>query len=99
MKVFAVVLLLTLCAACVSAPDGEADALYLPRIVALDDDDHYPAPLHYGGESPENLQEAVAVLLRSLKLTPRPVQASDACGFADIDDLDLRYGSCVEVAC
>ena len=99
MKAFAGVLLLALCVACVSTGNGKEGVVYLPRVVALDVDVHYPDPLHYGGAPPEDLQEAVTFLLQSMKLTPRALRGSDACDFSDIDDLDLRLGHCLEVAC
>lgn len=73
--------------------------VYLPRIVALDDERLYPDGLRLDKRPPASLASAVDALVEALPRVEAGVADPAVCSFKDLDGMDRGFAACNEVAC
>lgn len=75
------------------------DEIFLPRIVAIDDDLYYPDGFRWSGATPASLGEAVDAMFLALPKVDAEFRDLDVCTFASLDELDSGFRACKEAAC
>lgn len=95
----AVGLLLIGCAMSPSIGREAAQKTYLPRIVAIDDDDQYPDGFYLSRNPPSTLDRAVDSVLRAIPQVPSTAETPDICKFSSLDEIDAGMKNCRHAAC
>lgn len=102
MRQFVLIVVALILAGCATrAPYGDklAQKIYLPRTVAIGDDDHYPDGFYLSRDPPSSLDKAVDAVVRAIPKVPITVETNDVCMFSSFDEMDAGLMSCQEAAC